>query len=468
MKLATLAIGVLLAAAPAHAEIRASFVPHTSDALQSALTLSQPGDEIVLDPGTEYVGHFQLPAKPFGLPITVRSSATLPDRRVTKDDAALMPVIRSETVEAALFGTGITGWRFDGLFFKANAFGAGNIIELQDATNIYIDRLLILGGDDGQKRAILGNGRQITVTRSYIGNVWHTGEDSQAFCAWDGGGPYTITDNYLEAASENVMFGGADSSSPANVPADIVVEDNTLFKPLEWKGLKRVIKNNFELKSAKRVRFRRNIVKNNWGDEGQGGPAVVITPRNQDGRAPWSVVEDVLIEANIISNAPAVFNVIGYDNEAFSLQTNRIRIRNNILEEVPGFALMVSGEIKDLEYSGNVGGALVNLDKGGIRPVPETAWREAKYAVESFSFFQNSSLWLRSDTANGELAVQQNTVRYSLTGIVEPPQPVDPCVLQPAALSSPKSFRWPGATNGEKFLKATFYDRRNCPATITR
>jgi hypothetical protein len=46
-------------------------------------------------------------------------------------------------------------------------------------------------------------------TRSHLAGIWRSGQDSQAFAAWDGAGPYTITDNYLEAASETVMFGGA-------------------------------------------------------------------------------------------------------------------------------------------------------------------------------------------------------------------------------------------------------------------
>jgi hypothetical protein len=142
-----------------------------------------------------------------------------------------------------------------------------------------MDRLLIVAGPAGQKRAIKANGRSITLTRSHIANIWRAGQDSQAFCAWDGAGPYTVTDNYLEAASENVMFGGANSLAPDRVPADILVAGNHFSKRLEWRGQGKVVKNLFELKSAKRVTVRNNLFEHNWSDA-QSGTAIVFTVRN--------------------------------------------------------------------------------------------------------------------------------------------------------------------------------------------
>ena len=56
------------------------------------------------------------------------------------------------------------------------------------------------GRPQGQKRAIRATAPRSRLTRSHIANIWRSGQDSQAFCAWDGAGPYTLTDNYLEAA----------------------------------------------------------------------------------------------------------------------------------------------------------------------------------------------------------------------------------------------------------------------------
>src|SRR5262245_2662366 len=189
----------------------------------------------------------------------MRSSATLPDRRLTPADASLLPTLSSGNGGPALTGVGVSQWKLDGLRFESNSGGTGNIIELQDVSNVTMDRLLIIAGSSGQKRAIMGNGRHVTLTRSHIANIWTSGQDSQAFCAWDGAGPYTVVDNYLEAASENVMFGGANSKAADRIPSDIVVERNHFSKPLEWKGKPRTVKNLFELKSAKRANVRNNL-----------------------------------------------------------------------------------------------------------------------------------------------------------------------------------------------------------------
>ena len=60
--------------------------------------------------------------------------------------------------------------------------------------------------------------------------------DSQAINGYNGAGPFTIENNYLEAAGENVLFGGADPAVTNLVPSDIVLRRNHLFKPLEWRN----------------------------------------------------------------------------------------------------------------------------------------------------------------------------------------------------------------------------------------
>jgi hypothetical protein len=44
-----------------------------------------------------------------------------------------------------------------------------------------------------------------------------------------------ITNSYLEASGENLMFGGADPSVPNLVPADIVISHNLVSKRLAWR-----------------------------------------------------------------------------------------------------------------------------------------------------------------------------------------------------------------------------------------
>ena len=58
------------------------------------------------------------------------------------------------------------------------------------------------------QRGISLNGADITISNSHISEIHGRGYDTQAICGWNGPGPFRIINNYLEAAGENVMFGG--------------------------------------------------------------------------------------------------------------------------------------------------------------------------------------------------------------------------------------------------------------------
>ena len=75
------------------------------------------------------------------------------------------------------------------------------------------------------------------------------------------------------------------------------------------------MKNLFELKAARRATIRKNLFEQNWTD-GQSGTAILFTVRNEDGRSPWTVIEDVLFEHNIIRDTEGVFSISGYDDQS--------------------------------------------------------------------------------------------------------------------------------------------------------
>jgi hypothetical protein len=421
----------------------ATLVVNTGGDLQTALNAAQSGDEIVLQAGARFVGSFVLPPKAAGPVITIRSSATLPDRRLTAADATLLPTLVSPTSDPALKGTGSANWRIDGVRFESTLSGMYNIIHLQNADNITMDRLLIIGGASGQRRAIMGNGTRITLTRSHIANIWRSGEESQAFCAWDGAGPYTIRDNYLEAASQGILFGGANSASAANVPADILVEGNLVSKRPEWKGQPRFVKNLFELKSAKRAIIRNNVFENNWTDA-QNGYAILFTVRNDEGGSPWSVIEDVLFERNVVRNTEGVFNVLGTDMYQPSGRSTRIMIRQNLLVGA-GTLLQAGGEVGELtldhntaDQQGNVG----LLYTGQVWGAGTQGPRAAAFAVESLTITNtianHGPYGLMGDSVGiGTTALAQLTRTYTWTNNVLAGesgwgQPYPPITLQPS------------------------------------
>jgi hypothetical protein len=85
------------------------------------------------------------------------------------------------------------------------------------------------------KRGVTLNSATTEVINSYVAGFKVVGQDSQALMGWNGPGPFRIVNNYLEAAGENVLFGGASVTVPGVVPSDIEVRRNHLTKPLSWR-----------------------------------------------------------------------------------------------------------------------------------------------------------------------------------------------------------------------------------------
>jgi len=118
------------------------------------------------------------------------------------------------------------------------------------------------------------------------------------------------------------------------------------------------IKNIFELKNARRVLIELNVFENNW-QAAQPGYAILFTPRNQDGKCKWCVVEQVDFNHNIVRNVAGGINITGYDSEASSAQANNLRIQDNLIYGVTtklggtGWPFLVGDEIRDLTIDHN-------------------------------------------------------------------------------------------------------------------
>jgi hypothetical protein len=444
----TITLAIVLQALFAAGVTAATITVPVGGDLQAAINKAQPGDEIVVSVG-RFVGNFVLPAKPAGAPITIRTIATLDSRRMTAADRALMPILASPTVEPALTIVGTSNWRLDGISFDSTKDGMYNIIYIQNSSAIYLNRLVIIGGPLGQRRAVMGNGRDIKLTNSHIANIWRNGEESQAFAAWDGGGPFLIDNNYLEAASQSILFGGANSSSADNIPSDGVVTNNMMTKRAEWRGQPRVVKNNFEIKAGRRFNVHDNVMDGNWSD-GQNGYAVLFTVRNDEGGSPWSVVEDVLFENNVIKDTEHCVNVLGYDSYQMSGRLTRVTVRNNTCQ-TSGSAFQFGGEVGVLEVYNNQITIPVSSDptdpvqtllmlySGDVWPTAEklTQKRVAQFAVESLVFANNVTSTptriVGDGVGYGDGAFVALTKSYSLVApgpvvTPPPPPPTDPVV----------------------------------------
>jgi hypothetical protein len=325
-------------------------VPSGGD-LQSALDRAQPGDTILLQAGTTYVGNFTLGVKDGASYITIRSAildARLPASgvRMTPTLGANLARLQSPNLDPAVkTAAGAHHWRLLALEVAAVADGVGDIIRLGDgsseqrsldvvAHDLVVDRCYVHGTPDGvQKRGIAINSASTSILNSWISNIKAVDQDSQAVAGWNGPGPFLVENNYLEAAGENFLLGGADPSISGLVPTGVTFRGNWVVKPTAWRGGRWQVKNLLELKNARGVVIEDNLFENNW-QAAQSGYAILFTPRNQDGGSPWATVSDVTFRSNIVRHVAAAINILGHDSPNPSGPASGITIAGNLVYDV--------------------------------------------------------------------------------------------------------------------------------------
>src|SRR5437899_5866570 len=249
-------------------------VPPGGD-LQAALDQAQPGDTIRLAAGATYTGWFTLPAKTGTGDILIRTTA--PDSALppagTRINPSSLPALARINAAAggSVFTTdpGSHNYRFLGLeiaptagafLYNVVTLGAAETSVDQQPRNITFERCYIHGDAvAGSRRGIAMNGVNIGVYGSILTDFEEVGADSQALAGWNGAGPFTIVNNELEGAGENLIFGGADPRAPGLVPTDIDVRHNHFFNPHSCTANDQTysrtycsVKNLFELKHARR------------------------------------------------------------------------------------------------------------------------------------------------------------------------------------------------------------------------
>jgi hypothetical protein len=352
--------------------------------LQLALLNANPGDVIELASGATFTGNFTLPQKgDRGTVITLRSVLGSGGQAIGRIDPSLASTfakLRSPNGSPALqTAPGAHHWRVE--FLEIVGSGNGDLVALGDGSSaqsslatvphdLVIDRCYIHGDSSlGVKRCLALNSASTVLSNSHLSDCKSVGQDAQSVAGWNGPGPFSIVNNYLEGAGENLLFGGADPAITGLVPADIMIHGNLIAKPQAWRAERWQVKNLLELKNARRVTIDGNILEYNW-EGAQSGFAVLFTVRNQDGRCPWCQVEQVTFTNNALRHVAAGVEILGTDDAHPSRQTQGIVIRNNLLSDIDpkqwggnGYAWFLIGAPRDITIDHNT---IVQSNASGV------------------------------------------------------------------------------------------------------
>jgi hypothetical protein len=367
--------------------------------LQAAINNASCGDTIQLQAGATFTGLFSLPAKncddsnwivirtsapdaslpPEGTRITpcyagVASLPGRPELNCTTTQKVMATLMATKSGGPLVLLSGANHYRIGPGLEITRTPGTGinyNLISPEvgtPANHIIVDRDWVHGTaqDDTTRGLYLSGITYAAVLDSYF-NDFHcaanigTCTDSQTIAGGLGNlpqGTWKIENNFLEAASENVLFGGGVGTT---TPTDIEIRRNHMFKPLTWmagqpgfiggtntdptKCVKFntpgycpfVVKNLFELKNAQRLLFEGNILEHTWPGFTQHGIAIVLTALSQGGTTgnPNATVADITIRYNHVSHAASgvVMGEANYGSGPPKLEA-RISIHDDLFDDL--------------------------------------------------------------------------------------------------------------------------------------
>lgn len=334
---------------------------NAGDDLKAAISKIRCGDTLQLQAGTTFTGTFRLPAlgcddSHWIILRTSSADSALPaeGRRLTPCYAGLASMVGRPQYScpspqnvlakivagpggAVVFQAGASHYRLIGLEVTRPIGTKGSIaLILVDtggsANHIVLDRSWLHGTTQDETRVgfKLSGTSNVAIVDSYFSDFHctaRTGSCTEAHAVSGGigdyqDGIYKIEDNFLESASQAILFGGGAATTS---PTDITIRFNHFFKPWQWmkgsspfqggdSGNPFIVRHHLELKNAVRVLAESNLMENVWGGFGESGGAIVLTPKSQHSKSggnvcPSCVVTDVTIRYTHIFHASGGFEI---------------------------------------------------------------------------------------------------------------------------------------------------------------
>ena len=143
------------------------------------------------------------------------------------------------------------GWKFSGIEFAPtsgtflfNEIIVGNGHEtspLSMPSHFEFDRIWMHDFSEAQNgpiRGIAENSTNFNIHDSYIAGMKAVGNgDTQAIAGWSSYGPTAITNNFLESAGENLLYGGAIPTYYPVTNQNKTITGNYFYKPFIWKQI---------------------------------------------------------------------------------------------------------------------------------------------------------------------------------------------------------------------------------------
>lgn len=339
----------------------------TISQLVNAYNSATGGEHIVIPAGTVLTGEIVLPYKAFSDYVTIRSSGTMPDirERISPNNAGLVTIRGSAvgsiplTIKSRASKIRLIGLKFDPKYYTSNngpstyylvqigeAFTQTDVS--QNPNKIIMQHCVINPPDDVDVvHAVLNDGYKVSLISNWIGNVkTNGGQDSQAVVSFDGRGAHVYHNNFFEAASENVMYGGAVPNIDGLVTTNIEFRRCYFSKRLNWRSYNGTthpinVKNLFEVKNARRLYLESSVLENHWDALRSQLFALVFKSATSPGSigefVPWAISEDIVVENSKINHIyGGVTNAVdNYGVEPFhGLKPNGIYIKNTLFDDL--------------------------------------------------------------------------------------------------------------------------------------
>lgn len=319
--------------------------------LQAAIDQAKPGDTLALEAGAAFVGNFVLPNNNSGM-VLIRSDGPTPS--VRPNGAWLLPRIITPNEQPAISTkAGSGGYDLLALEIAVDPAVTRNndLVRLGDGSSAqssldsipstFLIRYCYLHGHPAcdAKRGIALNARNVQIMCSRFEDFHIVGQDSQAICGWNTPGDIVVFDNYIEGGAENLMIGGPQPFIAGMIPTGIHIYRNHFRKPLSWRygdpsfaGKRWTVKNLLEIKNGSDFLIEENLFENCWADA-QVGTAVLLSPRDDDGGAPWTQVKNGIFRKNVVRGATQGMRIAGHSDPQ-TQQTTNIEVTDNLFEDI--------------------------------------------------------------------------------------------------------------------------------------